>query len=557
MTSCSFGQARRYVPPECLTVGRGKIILKEHTTVGWFLYIIIVLLITGAVGLHLRRFLDAATEMLGMMTGMTMGMVGGFTLGYAAALATSSMFWGNLFGIVLGVIIGAYFGLSAGLMGVMDGGMAGFMAGSMGAMLAVMIRYPEWAVLWTTVLLTVLYAGGVVLLVALVERRAPEQAAQHLVARWFRTPQAVPAVGSAPETPAAAGPGLVNYYELLDIPVKASVADVATAFARYVSTASAEGLAVADAALIALTNPAARVRYDRALALASGRDDCCAPPRRSVPGTAIYAATAPLLAARATPAPAATPPVPSSADTRPAPHPVALAAPPAPMARAARPVSPPVAPHKGTVPTAAAPAPAARAVSLPAHSAKKNGGSQASATHGPGAQRAGRNGPRWRQYTGGGAPRWLPAALGGVFIAGLILIGLILNANTPSASAANTGSAGAQSSGYTAPPGQPPVVVPVGADGVQTLDLVIDGDTFTYQPSVIQVKQGVPVRLNLKTSGRDPGCARLMTVRALGVRGMASPGQTVPVEFTPQQAGTFEINCGMSMMQPGTLIVTQ
>ena len=29
------------------------------------------------------------------------------------------------------------------------------------------------------------------------------------------------------------------------------------------------------------------------------------------------------------------------------------------------------------------------------------------------------------------------------------------------------------------------------------------------------------------------------------------------MDFTPTQAGTFEINCGMNMMQPGYLIVTQ
>jgi hypothetical protein len=465
------------------------------------------------------------------------------------------MFWGNLFGIVFGVIIGLYFGLLAGLMGVMDGGMAGVMAGSMGAMLAVMIRYPEWAVLWTAVLLSVLYGGGVVMLVALVERRAPEQATQHLIARWFPAPQVVGGDESTLAIPAETGPGLVNYYELLDIGVKASAAEVATAFARYVSTATAEGQQVADAALATLTNAAARARYDRELARASGREECCAPPRRSAPGTAVYAATAPLLAARATRVTTSTPQAPSTTETRPAARPVASSVPPAPMAPAARAVPRPTAPRRGTVPAAAPPPPAARAI-VP--SAKKHGESQVQGTRGSGAQRTGRNGSRGRPSAGGASPRWVPAAaLGGVFVAGLLIVGLLLNLDAPQASAANHLSAGASSGGFTAPPGQPPVVAPVGADGVQTLDLVIDGDTFTYQPRVIQVKQGVPVRLNLKTSGRDPGCARLMTIRRLGVQGSASPGQVVPIEFTPQQAGTFEINCGMSMMQPGALIVTQ
>jgi hypothetical protein len=432
-------------------------------------------------------------------------------------------------------------------MGVMDGGMAGFMAGSMGAMLAVMVRYPEWAVLWTAVLLSVLYAGGVVMLVALVERRAPEQAAQHLVARWFPAPPLVGDDEPARALPAETGRGLVNYYELLDIAVKASAAEVATAFARYVGTATAEGQQVADAALITLTNPAARARYDRELALASGREECCAPPRRSAPGTAVYATTAPLLAARAAALPASTPPAPSTVGTRPAARPVAPPVPPTPMAPAARPATPPAAPRRGAAPASTPPPPA-----------KKHGESQGQGTRGSGAPRAVRNGPQRRPSVGGHTPHWVPAAaLGGVFLAGLIIVGLLLNLDAPPASAANHLVGGAQSSGFKAPPGQPPVVAPVGADGVQTVDLVIDGDTFTYQPRAIQVKQGVPVRLNLKTSGRDPGCARLVTIRGLNVQGRATPGQVVPIEFTPQQAGTFEINCGMSMMQPGALIVTQ
>jgi len=144
-----------------------------------------------------------------------------------------------------------------------------------------------------------------------------------------------------------------------------------------------------------------------------------------------------------------------------------------------------------------------------------------------------------------------------VLLVGISILGLLTNLNAPRGSVVNNGGTGSQSNQYSQPSGPAPVVATLAADGVQTADLVVDGDTFSYEPSVIQVKQGVPVRLNLKTTGRDPGCARLVTIRGLGVRGMATPGQVVPFEFTPQQTGTFEINCGMSMMQPGTLIVTQ
>jgi plastocyanin len=49
------------------------------------------------------------------------------------------------------------------------------------------------------------------------------------------------------------------------------------------------------------------------------------------------------------------------------------------------------------------------------------------------------------------------------------------------------------------------VTVPIGADGKQTLDLLVNGDTMSYEPKIIRVKAGVPVHFNLGTKGRDPG----------------------------------------------------
>ena len=49
------------------------------------------------------------------------------------------------------------------------------------------------------------------------------------------------------------------------------------------------------------------------------------------------------------------------------------------------------------------------------------------------------------------------------------------------------------------------VTAPVGADGKQTLDLVVNGNTRSYEPRVVKVKQGVPVRFNLSSKGADPG----------------------------------------------------
>jgi hypothetical protein len=174
--------------------------------VGWLLYIASVLAVSGLVGMHLRRFREAYTEMTGMMAGMTMGMLNGFALGFGAAAATNSMFWGNLFGILLGLWLGIYFGRSGGLMGVMDGGMGGVMGGSMGAMLALMVVSPAWAQLWTALLLMALYVLGIVGLVVLIERSAPGHAALHRLAPFFTRAMAQEAEEVAEEAgPARAG----------------------------------------------------------------------------------------------------------------------------------------------------------------------------------------------------------------------------------------------------------------------------------------------------------------------------------------------------------------
>jgi hypothetical protein len=37
---------------------------------------------------------------------------------------------------------------------------------------------------------------------------------------------------------------------------------------------------------------------------------------------------------------------------------------------------------------------------------------------------------------------------------------------------------------------------------------------------------------------------------------VATPGQVTAMDFTPDKTGVFQINCGMQMMVPGYLIVT-
>src|SRR5207244_1056326 len=102
-----------------------------------------------------------------------------------AAGVSGNMGWGNFFGILLGLGLGLYFGRAGGLMGIMDGAMGGIMGGSMGAMLSVMVRFPVESLFWTAVLLSAIYVAGMIGLVVLIERSAPEHAALHRLAPLF------------------------------------------------------------------------------------------------------------------------------------------------------------------------------------------------------------------------------------------------------------------------------------------------------------------------------------------------------------------------------------
>lgn len=47
----------------------------------------------------------------------------------------------------------------------------------------------------------------------------------------------------------------------------------------------------------------------------------------------------------------------------------------------------------------------------------------------------------------------------------------------------------------------------------------------------------------------------MLIFRGLGITKVANPGQITTFEFTVQRPGTYEINCGMLMMEGGKLIV--
>jgi plastocyanin len=87
-------------------------------------------------------------------------------------------------------------------------------------------------------------------------------------------------------------------------------------------------------------------------------------------------------------------------------------------------------------------------------------------------------------------------------------------------------------------------------NGVQEVQVSMQG--YTYQPSPVRVKAGVPVRFVVDLNSVR-GCMRSIQIPELGVSGRVAQGSNV-MEFTPTKAGTFRMTCGMGMAD-GTIIV--
>lgn len=82
------------------------------------------------------------------------------------------------------------------------------------------------------------------------------------------------------------------------------------------------------------------------------------------------------------------------------------------------------------------------------------------------------------------------------------------------------------------------------ANGVQTA--TINVLPTSYSPSYLQLKAGVPAKLNLVT-GAARGCTAAFTIPQLGIRKLLQPSSTAAVEFTPPQPGRITWTCAMGM----------
>ena len=86
---------------------------------------------------------------------------------------------------------------------------------------------------------------------------------------------------------------------------------------------------------------------------------------------------------------------------------------------------------------------------------------------------------------------------------------------------------------------------------VQEIDITVKGG---YEPDVIVVKAGVPVRLNF-TRMESSMCSEVVSFDGLDRSAELPEGDTVPVEFTPDAPGEIPFQCQMGMLR-GKIVVT-
>ena len=94
------------------------------------------------------------------------------------------------------------------------------------------------------------------------------------------------------------------------------------------------------------------------------------------------------------------------------------------------------------------------------------------------------------------------------------------------------------------------VKVTVQEEGVQEIKIIVKGG---YDPDVLIVKKGVPVRLNFYRD-ETASCSDTIVFSDFNIRKPLPAYQTTVVEFTPDKEGEYVFTCGMGMLK-GKLIV--
>ena len=88
------------------------------------------------------------------------------------------------------------------------------------------------------------------------------------------------------------------------------------------------------------------------------------------------------------------------------------------------------------------------------------------------------------------------------------------------------------------------------SSGYQEAMILVKGG---YTPDVIIVQHGKPVRFNFRRE-ETAACSEMVIFNDFGKSARLPAGETVPVEFLPEQPGEYEFSCQMGMFR-GKLIV--
>jgi hypothetical protein len=103
----------------------------------------------------------------------------------------------------------------------------------------------------------------------------------------------------------------------------------------------------------------------------------------------------------------------------------------------------------------------------------------------------------------------------------------------------------------------PPLEIPINAEGVQEVDLIVTPGG--YSPLRFSVQKDVPVKLIFRQLGRV-GCGNELNLNygpnlSVGLR-LHDPSESAVAEFTPQQAGEFQFFCA-HLMYKGLMTVRE
>lgn len=88
-------------------------------------------------------------------------------------------------------------------------------------------------------------------------------------------------------------------------------------------------------------------------------------------------------------------------------------------------------------------------------------------------------------------------------------------------------------------------VASITGDGVQETFVVVNGG---YTPDTVRVAAGTPVRIVFHRQESDP-CSERVILDDFAIAADLPTDTNVPVEFTPEQAGTYEFACQMGMLR--------